>query len=935
MAEPTESNGGPFGTLAITTDRQLPWYVIAFDKEGACTSRAARAHLLDAARQGLYDQIFYFSHGWNNVFADVQGLNERLLQALGSVLPEQHGLDLARMAVVSVFWPSVALLTTAEQGPQLAGDATTVQQLIDLFVDEAPPADRDRLRQLATQPELNQAAADELARLLVALVRSDDEMGCDALIPDDLLAIARRMALPPPQTSGEIQEVPDDVDPWGDKPNAAGNLDQSGRQLLRYATVYMMQKRAGIVGSRGVCSLLHDLLALPDLRLHLGGHSYGCRVMLAALCSAASPRAVESLLLLQPAVSRYCFAEKVPKSGRPGGYVRAPERVRQPIMLTYSKHDKPLHQYFGLAMHLKGEVGEPNPAGLFDTIYAALGGYGPSGITHQDLTIKSPGDYYPISTASARIIAVNGALPISETAHVAINDHGDVTNRYTAWMLYNQLRLSVPTPTPAPTLGDDPLAATDRPVVAVTDEEYLPPEEPTEGPFQINAWTGTHTVRDALLEDVTDWIEAHAPKPQASAVRPEPLDLRDWRAARWGVILPYNEAISHEQQAFAADAPEPLQQLIRDRDGLVLRYKAASRLRHVTLFNPATGRELAISEYGEDDQRLPAYLLIYATPAAIPWKLQFMLNSAPQRFVGRLDLTGAALERYITALRSDWADAATQVDTPLIWAVDHGAHDITRLMRNAIAARLYRRYAADDDLGPRAIFLDGQQGQGGAEDLIRALDASRPNLIVTTSHGMTGPLDDRVQMQRQLGWLVDQTYEPLDPERLLANWQPDGAIWYAHACCSAGSMGPSAFADLVPPGGVAHQVLHATAALGDQIAPLPRALLGATKPLRAFIGHVEPTFDYTLQMRGTYQFLTGSIIEMLNERAFSIKRYPVGMMTQTIFNRLGLLASQEREKRMDQEQRAALYFQLCFHDVQSTVILGDPTVAPKIPTNGS
>jgi hypothetical protein len=37
------------------------------------------------------------------------------------------------------------------------------------------------------------------------------------------------------------------------------------------------------------------------------------------------------------------------------------------------------------------------------------------------------------------------------------------------------------------------------------------------------------------------------------------------------------------------------------------------------------------------------------------------------------------------------------------------------------------------------------------------------------------------------------------------------------------------------------------ATAGARISPLPRALLGAEKPLRAFVGHVEPTFDWTLR----------------------------------------------------------------------------------------
>ena len=48
----------------------------------------------------------------------------------------------------------------------------------------------------------------------------------------------------------------------------------------------------------------------------------------------------------------------------------------------------------------------------------------------------------------------------------------------------------------------------------------------------------------------------------------------------------------------------------------------------------------------------------------------------------------------------------------------------------------------------------------------------------------------------RLGWLVDADRAPTDPATLLGNWQPGGAVWYAHACCGAGSDAPSTFTGL-------------------------------------------------------------------------------------------------------------------------------------------
>jgi hypothetical protein len=175
----------------------------------------------------------------------------------------------------------------------------------------------------------------------------------------------------------------------------------------------------------------------------------------------------------------------------------------------------------------------------------------------------------------------------------------------------------------------------------------------------------------------------------------------------------------------------------------------------------------------------------------------------------------------------------------------------------------------------------------------------------------------------------------LKPDALLAKWQPAGAIWYAHACCSAGGDSKSSFADLVDSGSIAGKVLAGVASLGGQIAPLPTALLGAERPLRAFIGHVEPTFDWTLRQTATGQFLTASILEALYGQMYVKKgdvEKPIGHAFREWYGRTnGLRAQYDKAKtKLDEGESTEgtlLALQLAARDVESTVILGDPTVA--------
>jgi hypothetical protein len=180
--------------------------------------------------------------------------------------------------------------------------------------------------------------------------------------------------------------------------------------------------------------LLADLLKSGTARVHLIGHSYGCKVVLSALCFPVLPRPVNSVLLLQPAISYLCFAEDATGSKNPGGYRDALKRVEQPILITFSPHDIPLTQIFHLAIRRPSDIGEEQIAGAPPpSRYAALGGYGPGGCDTDcnEVDLKKIGDPYNLGPGARKIQALNGAQ--------AIYGHGDISNDFTWWALYNQI----------------------------------------------------------------------------------------------------------------------------------------------------------------------------------------------------------------------------------------------------------------------------------------------------------------------------------------------------------------------------------------------------------------------------------------------------------------------------------------------------------------
>ena len=454
--------------------------------------------------------------------------------------------------------------------------------------------------------------------------------------------------------------------------------------------------------------------------------------------------------------------------------------------------------------------------------------------------------------------------------------------------------------------------------------------------LQMNAWTG----------DDTRGVRGAAPDPAGWALRkglvlppqflaPRVIDPRDWRDASvgWGLVL-----------AEGATIPPAIEELRRARTQAagappLLRFRPEWERAFVCLRNYETGRDISIegAPAGIGDDRLPMYLLIVGTPAQVPWRLQYVLNNT--RIVGRLHLTGDALDRYVSALikwdrGESWPGSSAMPGRATVWATDHHEDDISHLMRDAIAAPLVKTLRGDRDL--EVTFRDGAATPTTVAMLRDTLTATRPGLIVTTSHGRTGPIADPPAMAASLGQPVAHDGDMVTADALLdGGWTPSGAIWYSHACCSAGSDATSNFAGLFAKQTDAEKMLAAVAGLGATVAPLPTALLGHDRPLRAFVGHVEPTFDWTIEQQATGQFLTSGLVEALYERMYVAKGAipsPIGYALRGWFARSGGLDAVRRAVE-DQFARGAAVdreltaTRLAARDLESTVILGDPTVA--------
>lgn len=421
----------------VSTDvGDVPFYVIEFDKDGRCTSPEALEDLLQVAA-GKSD-VFLLSHGWNNDWDAATSRYERFETHFHAVRATRWNPPDRRFepVLVGVFWPSAVLVAPWEAAPEIAAGGLPADHEVSVLGESLDAGGRAELNEIARIPNPTKDDVTRLAALL-APVLSDgaDEFGAQLapVDPDELTEVWRSTEVSGWSTAKPAGGFIEGGEVGGGAPQEAGwNPLQWIRDGIRVTTVLLMKDRAGRVGGRGVADMLRRLVDVTadDARICLIGHSYGCKVVLSALCNGDAPgRRVHSVLLLEPALSCYAFTADL--DGRAGGYRTALERVELPIISTYSAHDVPLTRFFHLAVRRKSDLAEAVIAGQPPSKFAALGGYGPQGIDARWITMPALGDEYPLTT-DERVIAVDGTTYIVS--------HGAVETPESAWALLSQVR---------------------------------------------------------------------------------------------------------------------------------------------------------------------------------------------------------------------------------------------------------------------------------------------------------------------------------------------------------------------------------------------------------------------------------------------------------------------------------------------------------------
>ena len=426
----------------------IPRFEIEFDKKGEPVDRQQLEQAIAALRAQGPTDLFVVSHGWNNDKADARELYGRLFGSLEQVLggAQAPGLAGRRFAALTVLWPSKKFTESelipggaASVGSQV-DDERVVDQLEALksvpvrlgeeVVDPVRAANLTRAQELVPALEDDEEARREFV-LLVRTILSPDEAhpddGSDELFtrdPEELMSQLAEPVPPPPSPAGGGAAA----DLGG---GAAGLGDvfrgskAAAQRLLNFTTYYQMKERAGLVGRTGVAQAVREVRReLPQLKVHLVGHSFGGRLVTAA-ADALGPKGVASLSLLQAAFSHNGLAPKF--DGKHDGFFRkvmSDGKVAGPVLITHTKNDRAV----GIAYPLASRLAQDNAAALGDA-NDPYGGMGRNGA--QRTPEAAAGNLQEVG----RPYTFAAGTVFNLQADDFIADHGDVAGAQVAYAL--------------------------------------------------------------------------------------------------------------------------------------------------------------------------------------------------------------------------------------------------------------------------------------------------------------------------------------------------------------------------------------------------------------------------------------------------------------------------------------------------------------------
>jgi DNA/RNA endonuclease G (NUC1)/V8-like Glu-specific endopeptidase len=438
------------GEAVVGTD--LSYYLLAYDekleeRELGNGEKVSGQILSDLENQPVTD-VFVLSHGWRGDVPSARETYQGWLQSMARSSGDRERIRRQRPGfrplLIGLHWPSEPF------GDEDLGGAASFAA-----GDGAGSLDADVARyasRLGDRPEVRSA--------LSTILQAARERGEPDHMPDDVLQAYRSLdaavATPKQGVAGAPGSDWDVFDPEGiyqlahaDARSGAVSFGFSIRDTLlaplRVMSFWKMKDRARAFGEQSVHPLLRRMQAITsgrNVRFHLAGHSFGCIVASAAVAgppaSTPLPRGVDSLVLLQGALSLWSYCSSIPDAPDQAGYFRrivTQRLVHGPIVTTQSRFDSAVGTWYPRAAGVAGQVSFA--PGQFPK-YGAIGAFGIQGpgVPFQNVSmLPATGDY---GFRPGQVYNVEGSAYINTGGGVS-GAHSDIRKSEVARMVWNAI----------------------------------------------------------------------------------------------------------------------------------------------------------------------------------------------------------------------------------------------------------------------------------------------------------------------------------------------------------------------------------------------------------------------------------------------------------------------------------------------------------------
>ncbi len=437
------------------------YWQLHFDENGhQAPGSSDPADVIQQVADGGVQDLFVMSHGWGSSEGDADDLY-RAMFPLVDAASEAPGS--ARF--LGVYWPSLWFpdppaatlrgLRTLRGAPPEPGQvdaALTGKAITDALAAGLPKADQAKVKRMgrlideglqaaargedrsAQQRRLEQFHALLTAVFATSAIAGEDSGESALLSVSDPSTAYRALA----RTMGSAAAV-DDTRGLGD---LFGDVWNGAKDALRVASYFQMKERAGTVGREGLGPFLTSLKGeIPQVRVHLVGHSFGARLV--AFCLAGIPSAsdspVASLTLLQGAFSHWSFSDGSTGLGIRGALVGLQDRVHGPLCATFSGADWALVRWYPRASFLAHQDDRDLDAG---GRWGGMGADGYQGVAAHEIALPLGGSETFVRSEFHRVDANHVINDTNASAFAGA--HSDIRKPAVAALIAAAARSSVP-----------------------------------------------------------------------------------------------------------------------------------------------------------------------------------------------------------------------------------------------------------------------------------------------------------------------------------------------------------------------------------------------------------------------------------------------------------------------------------------------------------